>query len=307
MKKKFALMLAVSMTVGAVLTGCGNASGDAAPADAAETAETQEEATADTEEKDTAEGDVEAGETEEAAAGETEGSDLVYAVEAGSAGEAAAQENGFQTNVVASQADALMEVAAGTSDAAIIDLLMAGAMIGEGTSYPNLTHTTELTTEEYGVGCRKGSDLASFINAAMGEAYADGTMQDLAVTYGVQEALVEQPASEFTEAESDSDVAYIKDKGTLIVGITEFEPMDYKDEAGVWIGFDADMARVVAEKLGVEAEFVVIDWDNKIMELESKNIDVVWNGMTLTAETTAAMECTNAYCNNAQVVVVPSN
>jgi len=307
MKKKFALMLAVSMTVGAVLTGCGNASGDAAPADAAETAETQEEATADTEEKDTAEGDVEAGETEEAAAGETEGSDLVYAVEAGSAGEAAAQENGFQTNVVASQADALMEVAAGTSDAAIIDLLMAGAMIGEGTSYPNLTHTTELTTEEYGVGCRKGSDLASFINAAMGEAYADGTMQDLAVTYGVQEALVEQPASEFTEAESDSDVAYIKDKGTLIVGITEFEPMDYKDEAGVWIGFDADMARVVAEKLGVEAEFVVIDWDNNIMELESKNIDVVWNGMTLTAETTAAMECTNAYCNNAQVVVVPSN
>ena len=307
MKKKFALMLAVSMTVGAVLTGCGNASGDAAPADAAETAETQEEATADTEEKDTAEGDVEAGETEEAAAGDTEGSDLVYAVEAGSAGEAAAQENGFQTNVVASQADALMEVAAGTSDAAIIDLLMAGAMIGEGTSYPNLTHTTELTTEEYGVGCRKGSDLASFINAAMGEAYADGTMQDLAVTYGVQEALVEQPASEFTEAESDSDVAYIKDKGTLIVGITEFEPMDYKDEAGVWIGFDADMARVVAEKLGVEAEFVVIDWDNKIMELESKNIDVVWNGMTLTAETTAAMECTNAYCNNAQVVVVPSN
>lgn len=307
MKKKFALMLAVSMTVGAVLTGCGNASGDAAPADAAETAETQEEATADTEEKDTAEGDVEAGETEEAATGETEGADLVYAVEAGSAGEAAAQENGFQTNVVASQADALMEVAAGTSDAAIIDLLMAGAMIGEGTSYPNLTHTTELTTEEYGVGCRKGSDLASFINAAMGEAYADGTMQDLAVTYGVQEALVEQPASEFTEAESDSDVAYIKDKGTLIVGITEFEPMDYKDEAGVWIGFDADMARVVAEKLGVEAEFVVIDWDNKIMELESKNIDVVWNGMTLTAETTAAMECTNAYCNNAQVVVVPSN
>lgn len=307
MKKKFALMLAVSMTVGAVLTGCGNASGDAASADAAETAETQEEATADTEEKDTAEGDVEAGETEEAATGETEGADLVYAVEAGSAGEAVAQENGFQTNVVASQADALMEVAAGTSDAAIIDLLMAGAMIGEGTSYPNLTHTTELTTEEYGVGCRKGSDLASFINAAMGEAYADGTMQDLAVTYGVQEALVEQPASEFTEAESDSDVAYIKDKGTLIVGITEFEPMDYKDEAGVWIGFDADMARVVAEKLGVEAEFVVIDWDNKIMELESKNIDVVWNGMTLTAETTAAMECTNAYCNNAQVVVVPSN
>ena len=81
--------------------------------------------------------------------------------------------------------------------------------------------------------------------------------------------------------------------------------MDYKDDSGEWIGFDADMARMVAEQLGVEAQFVVIDWDNKIMELESNNIDVVWNGMTLTDEVTNAMECTNAYCNNAQVIVVP--
>ena len=66
------------------------------------------------------------------------------------------------------------------------------------------------------------------------------------------------------------------------------------------------MARIVAEKLGVEAQFVEIDWDNKIMELESKNIDVVWNGMTLSPEVTSSMECTNPYCNNAQVVVVPA-
>ena len=68
-------------------------------------------------------------------------------------------------------------------------------------------------------------------------------------------------------------------------------------------GFDADMARLVGEKLGVDVEFVVIDWDNKVMELDSKKIDVVWNGMTLTDEVTKSMECTNAYCNNAQVVV----
>lgn len=229
---------------------------------------------------------------------------MVYAVEAGSAGEAAAQEKGYQMNSVASQADALMEVASGTSDAAIIDLLMAGAMIGEGTSYPNLVHTEELTTEEYGAGCRKGSDLASYINAVLAESYADGSMQETAAAYGVQEALVEQKASEYADNGS-GDVAYIQGKGTLIVGITEFEPMDYKDAAGEWIGFDADMARVVADKLGVEAQFVVIDWDNKIMELDSKNIDVVWNGMTLTNEVKEAMECTNAYCNNAQVIVVP--
>lgn len=236
--------------------------------------------------------------------GAKDGKNMVYAVEAGSDGEAVAGEKGFQTNAVASQADALMEVASGTSDAAIIDLLMAGAMIGEGTSYPDLVHTDELTTEEYGVGCRKGSDLASYINSVFAQSYADGSMKATAETYGVQEALVEQKASEYTDNGS-GDVAYIQGKGTLIVGITEFEPMDYKDDSGEWIGFDADMARMVAEQLGVEAQFVVIDWDNKIMELESKNIDVVWNGMTLTDEVTNAMECTNAYCNNAQVIVVP--
>ena len=111
-------------------------------------------------------------------------------------------------------------------------------------------------------------------------------------------------ATEFTASASNSDVAYIQGKGTLIVGITDFAPMDYKDDKDQWIGFDADMARVVAERMGVKAEFVEIDWDNKIMELNSKNIDVVWNGMTLTNEVKESMECSNAYCNNAQVVVV---
>lgn len=233
----------------------------------------------------------------------SDGGDIVYAVEAGSAGEAAAKEKGYQYNSVASQADALMEVASGTSDAAIIDLLMAGAMIGEGTSYPDMIHTNELTTEEYGVGCRKESDLASYINKVFADTYADGSMEEVAKKYGVQESLVEQKEAEYIEAE-DSDVSYIQGKGTLIVGITDFEPMDYKDGSGEWIGFDADMARLVAEKLGVEVQFIEIDWDNKIMELESKNIDVVWNGMTLTNEVLEAMECSNAYCNNAQVVVV---
>lgn len=118
-------------------------------------------------------------------------------------------------------------------------------------------------------------------------------------------APVDSAAPETTPAgeTTDSDLAYVQNKGTLVVGITEFEPMDYKDENGQWIGFDADMAKVVAEKLGVEVQFVVIDWDNKIMELDSKNVDVLWNGMTLTDEVKNSMECTNPYFNNAQVVV----
>lgn len=118
--------------------------------------------------------------------------DLSFAVEAGSAGEEAAKENKLNYTSMTSQADTLMEVSAGTSDASIIDLLMAGAMIGEGTSYDKLTHTVELTTEEYGVGCRKGSDLADYINGEFVKLYQDGTMKTIAEKYGVQDALVEQ-------------------------------------------------------------------------------------------------------------------
>lgn len=104
-----------------------------------------------------------------------------------------------------------------------------------------------------------------------------------------------------------SDLEYVKDKGTLVVGVTDFEPMDYKDDNGEWVGFDADMAKAFAESIGVEAEFVEIDWDNKELELDGKSIDCVWNGMTLIDEVTSAMACTAAYCNNAQIVVVPSD
>lgn len=113
------------------------------------------------------------------------------------------------------------------------------------------------------------------------------------------------PAADQTAA--DSDMAYVQSKGTLVVGITDFAPMDYQNESGEWIGFDADMAKAFAESLGVNVEFVEIDWDNKILELGSKSIDCVWNGMTLTDEVTSAMSCSNAYCNNSQVVIVPAD
>ena len=103
----------------------------------------------------------------------------------------------------------------------------------------------------------------------------------------------------------ESDLAYVQGNGKLVVGITDFAPMDYKDESGEWVGFDADMAKAFAASLGVDVEFIEIDWDNKIMELDNKSIDVVWNGMTLTDDVKAAMECGNAYANNAQIVIVP--
>lgn len=113
------------------------------------------------------------------------------------------------------------------------------------------------------------------------------------------------PAADQTAA--DSDMAYIQSKGTLVVGITDFAPMDYQDADGSWIGFDADLAKAFAESLGVEVQFQTIEWDNKVMELDGKTIDVVWNGMTLTDEVTSSMACSNAYCNNAQVVILPAD
>ena len=109
------------------------------------------------------------------------------------------------------------------------------------------------------------------------------------------------------ETEVVDDITAVTDKGTLVVGITNFDPMDYQDADGTWIGFDADMAKEFAASLGVEAEFVEINWDYKVMELEAGNIDVVWNGMTLNDEVMAAMSTSVPYCLNAQVLVVPAD
>ena len=109
------------------------------------------------------------------------------------------------------------------------------------------------------------------------------------------------------KASSDSELASIKAKGKLVVGITNFEPMDYMDENGNWIGFDADLAVAFAKSLGVDVEFVEIDWDNKVMELNGNTVDCIWNGMTLTDEVTSAMDCSKPYCNNAQIVVLPKD
>lgn len=116
---------------------------------------------------------------------------------------------------------------------------------------------------------------------------------------------VTEPADEGGDT-AESDMAYVQDKATLVVGITNFEPMDYQNESGEWVGFDADLAKAFAESLGVEVVFQEIEWESKVMELDGKTIDVVWNGMTLTDEVLSAMECSNAYCNNAQVVVLPA-
>lgn len=103
------------------------------------------------------------------------------------------------------------------------------------------------------------------------------------------------------------DLENIQAKGTLVVGVTDYAPMDYQLEDGSWAGFDADFARAIAEKLGVEAQFIEIEWNNRFYELSSGAIDCIWNGMTITEEALANASVTDAYVVNAQVVVMSAD
>ena len=105
-------------------------------------------------------------------------------------------------------------------------------------------------------------------------------------------------------SDADSDLAYIQSNGKMVIGYTVYEPMNYTDADGNFTGFDTELATAVCEKLGVEPEFVEINWDTKETELAAKSIDCIWNGLTLTDDREENMACTKPYVKNAQVVVV---
>lgn len=110
------------------------------------------------------------------------------------------------------------------------------------------------------------------------------------------------------EKASLTGVDYIKSKGTFILGLDdEFPPMGYRDENNEIIGFDVEVAQEVCSRLGVKLILQPIDWLAKEMELANKQIDCIWNGFTITDERKEAMAFTEAYVNNAQVVIVPSS
>ena len=104
--------------------------------------------------------------------------------------------------------------------------------------------------------------------------------------------------------ETASDLAYVQDKGNMIIGYTVYEPMNYTDENGEFTGFDTEFAKAVCEKLGVEPEFVEIDWGTKVIELDAKSIDCIWNGMTITDDLKENISVSDPYVKNMQVIVI---
>ncbi|MBR5155547.1 MAG: transporter substrate-binding domain-containing protein [Clostridia bacterium] len=227
--------------------------------------------------------------------------------EAGSAGEELATTDEFFANAkftaVDSMATALLDVKSGTSDIAIVDYVTSIGSIGEGTDYADLAvvEGKDFNPEEYGIAFRKGSDITPAVNAAIAELAAEGKMEEIGKKYKLDK-LVIKDGKAFDDAVVEGDLAYVKEKGELIIGITLFAPMNYY-EGEELIGFETEFAKAVCEKLGVKAKFVEINWNSKEIELNAKNIDCIWNGMTITEERATNMSISVPYMQNKQVMV----
>lgn len=212
----------------------------------------------------------------------------------------------YEYTAVDKMTKALMEVSAGTADAAVVDYVTSIGSIGEGTDYADLEVSGDgYGAEEYGIAFRKGSDVTAKVNEAIKALKDSGKLNEIASKYKLNELITADAEFDaFKQAETDSDWEYIENKGELIVGITIFNPMNYYDDSGKLVGFETEFAEAVCAELGIKAKFQEINWDAKETELAAKNIDCIWNGMTITPERAENMSVSIPYMNNKQVMVV---
>lgn len=207
-----------------------------------------------------------------------------------------------------SMTDILTELKAKTSDVGIMDSIMAGYYLASDNSFKDSLMVIDGLTfeeEEYGIACRKeGAYTAAVISNTIIELTSEGKVLDIATKYGLEnEIITTNQKIDLTNVSGKEDYDYIVGKGKLVIGYTLFAPIAYMD-GNELIGFDIDLAKAVGEKLGVTVEFQKINWDSKEFELSSKNIDCIWNGMTITDERKESMSITIPYMKNKQVAVI---
>ncbi len=213
---------------------------------------------------------------------------------------------GKQYDAAPSQLDVLLRLNAKSVDVGIMDSVMAKYYTSGDSEFANsvmLVDGVNLTTEQYGIAARKGSAIIHNINVALAELSKSGRIKTLAQKYGLENDLCIDGNYSAKAPEDTSDFDYIKQNGKMVIGYTIFEPIAF-EENGELVGFDIELAKEVCDKLGVEAEFVVIDWPQKEALLSAKTIDCIWNGLTINDERKAAMEISIPYLNNKQVAVI---
>ena len=196
----------------------------------------------------------------------------VVVAEKSSAGEAVAKTlSDYAYTAVDTQNKALMEVKAGTADAAIVDYVLSIGSIGEGTDFEDLQVEGDgYSPENYGIAFRKGSDVTAKVNEAIKQLKDNGKLEQIAKNYKLEDLITaDESFDAFKQSEQNSDWEYIKNKGELIIGITYFAPMNYLDKDGKLIGFETEFATAVCEILGVKAKFVEINWNSKEAELKA--------------------------------------
>ena len=208
---------------------------------------------------------------------------------------------------VGGMVDILVELDSKTSDIGVMDSIMAGYYINE--EYKGklmIIPDLELANEEYGIATRKeGAYTAKVISKAIIDLYKEGKVLEIAKKYGLEESLAidETIKIDLSDETGKADYDEIVASGKLVVGYTIFAPIAYEED-GKLIGFDTELAQAVGEKLGLEVEFQVINWDTKVFELNSKAIDVIWNGMTITDKIKNETSVSISYLKNKQVAVI---
>ena len=194
---------------------------------------------------------------------------------------------GKQYSALPAQSDVLLQLKSGSIDVGIMDSIMAGYYMSQDNAYSEdlmIVEDLTLATEQYGIAARKGSGFAKKINEALIALAKDGTVEELAEKYGIaSELCIDKNATvkPLTDSEKE-DWDAIVSEGTFIVGYTLFAPIAYTDETTKeLIGFDIDLAKAVAEKLGLKVEFKLIEWKAKEAQLNGGSIDCIWNGTQL--------------------------
>ncbi len=170
--------------------------------------------------------------------------------------------------------------------------------------------STLIESDPYGIGFRLGDDdLTAAVQETIDAMIADGEFKTISERwFGKDVSIADAKWPREIKATGDGSLDYIKNNGKLILGLDEsFPPMGYRDDKGEIVGFDIDLAKEVCSRLGVTLVLQPIDWSAKEMELSSKSIDCIWNGMSITDERVAAMNITKPYIINRQIIAVKAD